>query len=405
MSRMIFRLCSLLCFALPALVAQNADEARRMRAEELSRKLIIVDTHIDAPDMLREHWEDISKRTERGEFDYPRAKAGGLSAPFMAIYIPPEEEKQGTAKRTADMLIDMVEGFAKSWPEKFAVAESPRDVTRIFKEGKISLCMGMENGAPIENESDVQHYYERGIRYVTLTHARDNHICDSSYDTTRTWHGLSPFGKKLVLDLNRKGIMVDVSHISDDAFYQVINISKAPVIASHSACRFFTPGFERNMSDDMIKLLALNGGIIQMNFGSEFVSKAYRDRDSVIRGAIRDSLRANGLGDKDSVARAYARDYRKTHPIAHADIADVVASIDHVVKLVGIDHVGIGSDFDGLGDELPVGLEDVSKYPNLIYALLKAGYSDRDIEKICSGNILRVWSEVAEIARNLQSQH
>lgn len=383
---------------------QSSDDLLHAKAEKLSREFIIVDTHIDVPENMRDHWQDISQRIHEGDFDYPRAHEGGLNAPFMSIYIPAEEEKAGTAKKTADMLIDMVEKFVKDWPDKFALATSPADVVREFKEGKMSLCMGMENGAPIESEEDVEHYYKRGIRYVTLTHALDNHISDSSYDTTHTWHGLSPFGKKLVLDLNKAGIVVDVSHISDDAFYQVIAISKAPVIASHSSCRYFTPGFERNMSDDMIRLLAEKGGVIQIAFGSDFLSRRYREQESTARREVGEYFKAHNLSYRDSAGRAYIREYTKAHPVAHADVADVVAHIDHVVKLVGVNHVGIGSDFDGVGDSLPVGLEDVSKYPNLIYGLLKAGYSDEDIRKICGGNLLRVWSEVDEVAQNLQTQ-
>ncbi len=386
------------------LFAQKAADSLQRRAEKLSKEFIIVDTHIDVPEQLREHWQDISKRIPKGDFDYPRAKEGGLSAPFMSIYIPPEEEKAGTAMQTARALIDMVDKFAKDWPDKFVIATSPEDVRENFKRGRMSLCLGLENGAPIENAGDVEYFFNRGIRYVTLTHALDNHISDSSFDTTHTWHGLSPFGKKLIPELNRAGIMVDVSHITDDAFYQVIEITKAPVIASHSSCRFFTPGFERNMSDDMIKLLAKNGGVIQINFGSEFLSQHYRNQRIASQEATREYLRAHKLNARSAAARKYLRNYRAKHPLTHADVSDVVAHIDHVVKLVGIDHVGIGSDFDGVGDSLPVGLEDVSKYPNLIHGLLKAGYSDEDIKKICGENLLRVWSEVQKTSADLKAQ-
>jgi membrane dipeptidase len=388
----------------PVFGQETSTDSLRAKAEKFSREFIIVDTHIDLPEHLRDKWQDISQRTPDGEFDYPRAVEGGLNAPFMSIYIPAEEEKAGTAKKSADMLLDMVDKFTKDWPDKFVIATSPADVRKYFAPDKIALCLGMENGAPIENEQDVEHFYKRGIRYVTLTHALDNHISDSSYDTARTWHGLSPFGKNLVLDLNRAGIMVDVSHISDDAFYQVIAISKAPVIASHSSCRYFTPGFERNMSDDMIKLLAKNGGVIQIAFGSAFLSQRYREEQAAARKEIGEYLRAHKLSYRDSSGRAYVREYRSEHPVAHADVSDVVAHIGHVVRLVGIDHVGLGSDFDGVGDSLPVGLEDVSKYPNLIHELLKAGYSDGDIKKICGENLLSVWSQAEGVAHELQAE-
>jgi membrane dipeptidase len=203
--------------------------------------------------------------------------------------------------------------------------------------------------------------------------------------------------------MNRVGIMVDVSHISDDAFYQVMEISKAPAIASHSSCRFFTPGFERNMSDDMIRLLAEKGGVIQINFGSSFLTQAYREKELAARKVIVAHLATLNLTREDSAGKAYEKVYLREHPLGYADVSDVVAHITHVVRLVGIDHVGLGSDFDGLGDELPVGLKDVSQYPNLIYMLLKEGYSDDDIRRICGGNLLRVWTQVENTAYRLQS--
>ncbi|HTY58027.1 MAG TPA: dipeptidase [Bacteroidota bacterium] len=381
------------------------DEEIMARARALSREFIIVDTHIDVPDMLRGHWEDISQRLPDGEFDYPRAKEGGLKAPFMSIFIDAAEEKNGTAHRSADELIDMVVKFTKDWPDKFALASSVADVLRISAAGKIALCMGMENGAPIEgNLENVGYFYKRGIRYITLAHGKDNHISDSSYDTTRTWHGLSPFGKKVVAEMNRVGIMVDVSHISDDAFYQVMEISKAPVIASHSSCRFFTPGFERNMSDDMIRLLASKGGVIQINFGSSFLTEAYRERELAARKVIEEHLARIGLTRADSAGKEYEKVYLREHPLGYADIGDVVAHITHVVQLVGINHVGLGSDFDGLGDELPTGLKDVSQYPNLIYRLIEAGYTEDDIRRICGGNLLRVWTQVENTGYELRAR-
>jgi membrane dipeptidase len=195
---------------------------------------------------------------------------------------------------------------------------------------------------------------------------------------------------------------VDVSHVSDSAFFQVMQISKAPVIASHSSCRFFTPGFERNMSDEMITLLASKGGVIQINFGSFFISDEYLKYSDSTAKLINEHLQAQGISPTDSVGQEYARRYRKEHPNKSPDVADVAAHIDHVVKLVGVDHVGFGSDFDGVGDNLPIGLKDASDYPNLIHELLKMGYRDEDIRKICSGDTLRVWSEVERIAQQLQ---
>lgn len=377
-----------------------SDDELRSRAKQYARECILIDTHVDVPYRLREKSADISQRTEDGDFDYVRAVDGGLHAPFMSIYVPSEYEKTGGAKLLADTLIDMVQQWTVQWPDKFAMAYSTADVRRQFRSGKISLCLGMENGSPIEHDlKNLHHFYRRGIRYITLTHAKDNHISDSSYDTARTSHGLSPFGEEVVREMNRIGMLIDVSHISDEAFYTVLAVSKAPVIASHSSCRRFTPGWERNMSDNMIRLLAANGGVIMINFGSSFINNEYRKRDSVLWHQAEEAVKSAGLNLDDHAGQDFLHRYLKEHPIGfYADVKDVADHIDHVVKLVGIDFVGFGSDFDGVGDSLPTGLKDVSQYPNLIYELLKRGYSKRDIEKICGGNLLRVWSKVEATA-------
>jgi membrane dipeptidase len=232
-------------------------------------------------------------------------------------------------------------------------------------------------------------------------HSKCNHICDSSFDEQRKWNGLSPFGVEVVSEMNRLGMLIDVSHVSDKTFYRIIELSKAPVAATHSSCRYFTPDWERNMDDEMIKLLAEKGGVIQINFGSIFVSpkinRAYKER----RKNVLEYIEAHSLQGEER--DKYYKEYAKENPLGDADISDVVANIDHVVKLVGIEHVGLGSDFDGVSGQLPVGLKDVSCYPNLIYELLKKGYTEADIKKICSDNFLRVWSQVERAARKLQS--
>lgn len=369
------------------------------RAKELAQRFIVVDGHIDIPYRLEEKMEDISQRTESGDFDYPRAKEGGLDAPFMSIYVPASYQESGGSKDYADGLIDMVEKFQADWPDKFEVARSVADVRRIVADGKIALPMGMENGAPIEGDlANLRHFHERGIRYITLTHARANHICDSSYDPNRPWKGLSDFGKQVVAEMNRLGMMIDVSHISDDAFYQVIELTKAPVIASHSSARHFTPGWERNMDDDMIGKLGENGGVIMINYGSAFLSQKYLDVSEQRRNALRARLEKTGLEEDDPQIQTWLEEFDARNPRPFADISDVADHIDHVRKLVGIDHVGLGSDFDGVGDSLPTGLKDVSQIPNLFALLIERGYGDEDIEKIASGNVLRAWSEVERVA-------
>lgn len=372
------------------------------RARELAQQFIIVDGHVDLPYRLKGENFNIAGdkesliSTDEGDFDFERAREGGLDAPFMSIYIPSSYQETGGAKALADSLIDMVEAIAETYPERFALAVSPEEVQANFEAGKISLPLGIENGAAIEGElENVAHFHGRGVRYITLTHSTDNRIGDSSYDTTRTWNGLSPFGREVVQEMNRLGIMVDVSHISDSTFYDVMELSEVPVIASHSSCRHFTPGFERNMSDEMIKLLGEKGGVIQINFGSTFLDKESQD----VRAHIGEYLEEHGLSMKDSAAQAYFEEYTKEHPF-YSTVQRVADHIDRVVELAGIDHVGLGSDYDGVGDSLPEGLKDVSDYPNLIAELLQRGYSEEDIEKICYKNVFRVWSAVEALAEN-----
>ncbi|MDP6339389.1 MAG: dipeptidase [Candidatus Marinimicrobia bacterium] len=374
------------------------DATLRKQAYELAHKFIITDGHIDVPWRLNDGYEDLSVRTEGGDFDYVRAKEGGLDAPFMSIYVPSSYQETGGAKEKADSLINLVHRIADDHPDKFEVAFSVADVNRIFADGKIALPMGMENGAPILDDlNNVQYFHDRGIRYITLTHAKDNLICDSSYDTTNTWDGLSPFGRKVVKEMNRVGIMVDISHVTDNVINQVLDMTDVPVIASHSSCRHFTPGFERNMGDEEIKRLKENGGVIQINFGSSFVTKESQEKEEQNRQIIMAYAKENSLNRGDDKLKSYWEKVSKENPI-YADITDVVNHIDRVVELTGIDHVGIGSDYDGVGDSLPYGLKDVSSYPNLIFHLLKRGYSEEDIEKICYKNVWRVWSTVEKAA-------
>jgi len=390
--------------------AGPAAEVTPARAEELAHEILIVDTHVDVPYRLMEEWQDISTATEGGDFDYPRAREGGLDAPFMSIYVPASYQETGGAREYADGLIDMVEKFASDWPDKFALAASPADVERIRAEGKIALPMGMENGAPIEDDlANVGHFFDRGIRYITLTHSKNNQICDSSYEDPeeRTWDGLSPFGEQVVAEMNRVGIMVDVSHVSDATFDDAIALSKAPMIASHSSCRHFTPGFERNLDDGRIRALAEKGGVLQVNFGSSFLTAAANSHSRDKWAAIGEYAEANDLDREDEEDRAaieeFEKSYDEQHPLPYADLANVVAHIDHVVEIAGIDHVGLGSDFDGVGDSLPTGLKDVSDLPNLIRALLEQGYSEEDVAKICGGNLMRVWRQVERVAAEIQA--
>ena len=281
-------------------------------AEDLAREHLILDGHIDLP--MRLHGgrakdgsltEDVSVRTEKGDFDYVRATEGGLDAAFMSIFIPARYEAEGGGKTLAEEPIDLVEDLVERSPDKFALAGSPETVWQNKAAGRISLAMGMENGTPLEGQiENVAHFHERGIRYITLTHSRDNHISDSSFDDSHTHGGLSAFGREVVKEMNRVGIMIDVSHVSDEAFWDVLELSETPVIASHSSCRHFTPGWERNMSDEMITALAQKGGVIQINFGSYFVDEAVRTSRERRREELRTLLEEQRLERTSPEARA-----------------------------------------------------------------------------------------------------
>lgn len=384
--------------ALPSLDA-NAIEVTS-KARQIAKETIILDSHIDVPYRIKKRWEDVTKATAKGDFDYPRAVEGGLNAPFMSIYIPATYEGPGKdyGVQLAHELIDSVEAIEARAPDKFAVAVSTKDVEEQFKKGLISLPMGMENGSPIAGSMDnLKMFYDRGIRYVTLSHSLSNHISDSSYDLRRNWKGLSPFGKELIVEMNKIGMMIDISHVSDDAFYQTLELTKAPVIASHSSLRRFTPGFERNMDDDMIKALGKNGGVIQINFGSSFVSKETRDWQKKLSKLYEEA----GTKWGEPKAKEIEKKFRAENPYPYASLDMVLDHIDHVKKLVGIDHIGIGSDYDGVGDSLPRDLKDVSYFPQLVQGMLNRGYTETEIKKVLSGNFMRVWKQVERLAKTM----
>ena len=362
--------------------------------------MAIVDTHIDIPYQLDDEMRDIGVRDETLNFDYPRAREGGLDVAFMSIYVPASYQESGGALEKGDELIDLVESVVQRHPDKFVLVTDVDAATAGLQDDRVELALGMENGAPIEDDLDnLRHFYDRGIRYITLTHSKHNQICDSSYDKEPGWNGLSEFGERVVLEMNRLGMMIDVSHVSDAAFERVLERTRAPVIASHSSCRHFTADWERNMSDEMIRKLGQNGGVIQINFGSAFLHQAAHDQSMVNWDAHEAYIEEHGLDGNDPAVEAFGKQYWEERERIYADVSDVADHIDRVVELAGVDHVGLGSDFDGVGDSLPTGLKDVSQYPNLIRELLLRGYTDEQVEKICGGNLLRVWARVEEIGR------
>lgn len=379
------------------------------RATELAHHTLITDGHIDFPYRYRAKYGHINAidaqvaiSSDEGEFDFQRSREGGLDAPFMSIYIPASYQNKGGAKELADSLIDFVHKLIDLYPDHFGHGRSPEEIHSNFEKGLVSLPMGMENGAPIGKDLDlIDYFYDRGIRYITLTHSKWNLICDSSYDPERKWNGLSPFGFEVVERMNNTGVMIDVSHISDSAFYDVMKTTETPVIASHSSCRLFTPGFERNMNDDMIQKMKDNGGVIQINFGSTFLDGTIMEN--------RIQYAADWEKYKKEISRSkrspnwdkMETKFKKNYPLPlFANVKTVADHIDHVVKIAGIDYVGLGSDFDGVGDSLPESLKDVSQFPNLIAELLDRGYSEEDIAKICYKNVWRVWKAVDDYANS-----
>ncbi|RNF82671.1 dipeptidase [Montanilutibacter psychrotolerans] len=390
-----------LSLSLIAMAAQADDAPEAARA--LAQDAIVVDTHIDAPSVLVERWGDIGRSAPDREFDYPRARRGGLDVAFMSIYTAPSADEDGTARQRAHAQIDAVEAAVARHPDRFAMLHSPRDLKHLRSGGRVLLALGMENGAPIgEDLEQLTRFHARGVRYITLAHSANNRISDSSYALEKRWGGLSPFGERVVARMNQLGIMVDVSHLSDDAVSDVLAISTVPVIASHSGMRHFTPGFERNLSDELANSIAAKGGVVQLVFGNGFVNpKAAADMRAYFPAAAAfqsENAALAAAGKPQRPQAAFDEAWELAHPVPETDIAAVLDQIDHAVRLLGADHVGIGSDFDGVGGALPTQLRSVADYPNLVAGLQARGHSDADIRKILGGNLLRVWRAVEDAA-------
>lgn len=368
-------------------------------ARALAQDAVIVDTHIDAPGMLTDRWMDLGVDAPGREFDYPRARAGGLDVAFMSIYTSPKQDDDGTAWQAANEMIDSVEAMVERHPDRFALLRSPGDVARLRAGGHVLLPLGMENGAPIGDDlANLQFFFDRGVRYITLAHSAPNRIADSSYAVERKWDGLSPFGREVVAEMNRLGIMIDVSHISDAATREAIALSTVPVIASHSAFRHFTPDFERNISDELAEAIAAGGGVVQIPFGTAFVDPRGAANTQGHFRAINEFNQRNAelraAGEPELDREKFNREWSDAHPAPQTPIDAVLDQIDYAVKLIGIDHVGIGSDFDGVGGELADGLQSVADFPNLVAGLQTRGYADADIRKILGENLLRTWAAI-----------
>ena len=385
------------------LVATPAFADAPEAARTLAQQAVIVDTHIDAPGILQETWADLGQEAPDREFDYPKARRGGLDVAFMSIYTSHGEDEAGTAWQTANAMIDSIEALEDRHPDRFAVLRSPKDVWRLSQGERVLLPLGMENGAPLGDElENVKFFFDRGVRYITLAHSGNNRISDSSYALTKKWNGLSPFGRRVVAEMNRLGVMVDVSHLGDASAKEAIALSRAPVIASHSAFRHFTPDFERNISDALAKAIADKGGVVQVPFGTAFIDPASAADTQAHFRAIDDFEKRNAQrkaqGQPEQDREAFDKAWEAAHPPRRSTLAQVLDQIDYGVKLLGVDHVGIGSDFDGVGGELPDELKTVADYPALVAGLQARGYAEDDIRKILGGNLLRTWAAVEAAA-------
>jgi len=392
------------------------EESLKARAREIHERVLTVDTHCDTPSqLLRPDWDiglrhDPGKR-ENGQVDLPRMKEGGLDAAFFAVYYGQEErtpEGYARAEEQALLSLEALHKMAEDYSELVELALSPEDAYRLEKEGKRAVFIGMENGYQIGKDlSLLELYHKKGVRYVTLCHSQDNDICDSSTDRLNPEdNGLSDFGKDVVAECNRLGVMVDVSHISDRSFFDVLKVSAAPVIASHSCARVLCDS-PRNLTDEMLRALASKGGVIQVCFVSSFVKEPEpnQERDKALNALLEKYQAWKGPRNEAFRAKMWKeyRDVFQKYPTEMATVPELVDHIDHAVRVAGIDHVGIGSDFDGGGGV--DGCNDVSQLPSITEELIRRGYSEEEIQKIWGGNIMRVFKEVIDVSAKRQADY
>jgi membrane dipeptidase len=397
---------------------KSDDAALRARAEKLHREAIVIDTHNDITSPMVDDNFDLAMSginadgTMKTHTDIRRMKEGGLDAEFFAIYVNKEfiskthAEGGGAARRALDM-IDVVREQVRRHPETFEMASTAADIRRIAKRGKIAALMGIEGGHAIEDSlRTLRSFYALGIRYMTLTHMGTNDWADSSGDINdvkvKHHNGLTDFGREVVQEMNRIGMMVDISHVADKTFYDVIETSRAPIIASHSLARALA-AHARNMDDDMLRAIGKNGGVVMVNFYDgyldprkiEFNKTASAKAEELRKQYTDDPKRAEEELKKWTAANAPPR----------TPLSLLIDHIDHIAKVAGIDHVGIGTDFDGIPlTGAPAGMEDISKLPNITLELMKRGYADADIKKVLGENFLRVMAEVERVAADMQAK-
>ena len=372
------------------------DEAR-----QIHREAILVDGHNDLPWQYREKKDmsfnriDIAKRQKNLHTDIPRLREGGVGAQFWSAFVPSESMKDGTAVKKTLEQIDVIHRMVRAYPDTFEMAYSVDDIVRIHKEGKIASLIGIEGGHSIDNSLGVlRMLYALGARYMTLTHSENVPWADSATDKPEH-HGLTPFGEQVVAEMNRLGMLVDISHVSAETMKHTLRVTKAPVIASHSSA-YALAAHPRNVPDDVLKLVTTNGGVIMVNFYSGFiVPEAARATKGMFQQAR--ELRKKYPNEEEFLLAL--KEWQREHPIPTGSVRTVVDHIEHIAKVAGIDHVGLGSDFDGI-TVVPKQLEDVSYYPYITQELLNRGHSREDIHKILGGNLLRAFRQVEQVAKN-----
>ncbi len=385
---------------LPLTPATAADVSPR--AANLHRDAIVIDLHIDTPQRFLDEGFDLGPRDAKGHVDLPRMKEGGLDAGFMSIYVDMRAYQGEAATKRALQLIDTVYEQEQRHPGQLAVATSAEDVRRAHKEGKVALLMGMEGGTPIANDLRLlRNFHRLGVRYMTLTHSLNNDWADSSGEKPKH-NGLTDFGKDVVREMNRLGMLVDVSHVSDKAFWDALEVSQAPIIASHSSCRALAD-HPRNMTDEMIKAMAAKGGVVHITYVRGFIDQDYAAAFAKVADEFWPRYRALSEKYKDDYTglQAASEKLAAEYNLPPVSWERIVDHIDHAVKLAGVDHVGLGSDFDGA--PMPKGMEDATHLPQITQALLDRGYSEADIQKILGGNTLRVMEEVEQVAAKLSA--
>jgi len=401
-------LSAFLVLAVTFLLAPASADDLADRARKLHFSSIVVDTHDDTTQRLLVPGFDFAAKNPDGHIDIPRMREGGLGAIFFSIWIPGTTTGPEAAKQALDQ-IDAVREVVRRHPADLALATTAAEVREARKQGKIAALLGLEGGHMIANDLSVlRSFAALGVRYMTLTHSINDEWADSSGDKP-AHNGLTDFGKNVVREMNRLGIMVDISHVSDKAFYDALETSKAPMIASHSSCRALCD-HPRNMTDDMIKALAAKGGVIQINYYVAFLSQELRNAQQAhpeIQKEIEEQSKKNCQGKPNGEACQLLEGNRLLREVVaqgrlpRVGWEKIIEHIDHAVKLVGADHVGLGSDFDG--SDVPYGMDDVTHIPQITEALLRKGYSESDIRKILGENTLRVMTEVERVSRELNA--